>query len=90
MGILKIKKRDSSFRNTEWSVFVKEPYQKKPDKIIFIQPDWKVEWIYDPKKIGELFENKVLGFKLLTNDDSKIEYYGEVVILQAVRDYFSK
>ncbi|KAL4445086.1 hypothetical protein ABPG74_018814 [Tetrahymena malaccensis] len=71
-------------------VVAKEPYQKKPDKIINLKPDWQVAWIYDAKKIKEPFEKKILGFKLITDTDVKIEYFGDVVVMTTLRDYFCK
>ncbi|EGR34252.1 protein kinase domain protein [Ichthyophthirius multifiliis] len=69
----------------------RHPYQKIPDKIIELKPDWKVEWIYDQKKENEPFENKVNGFKLLTdNSKDNYEYYGDSLEMITMKSYLQR
>ncbi|EGR31471.1 protein kinase domain protein [Ichthyophthirius multifiliis] len=67
----------------------KEPYQKIPDQIIQIMPEWKIQWIYDPKT-SKSNNKRIIGFKLLTDNTMKIEYFGDNIIMMTLKDYFSK
>ncbi|EGR28049.1 protein kinase domain protein [Ichthyophthirius multifiliis] len=90
-GFLGLQKLYYMYCTQDQIVICQEPYQKKPDKIILLQPNWQIQWIIDPKKQNQKFSEKTIGFRLITkNQNEKIEYYSDSAVMVFMRQYLAK
>ncbi|EAS07867.2 Serine/Threonine kinase domain protein (macronuclear) [Tetrahymena thermophila SB210] len=72
-------------------VVCKEPYQKKPEKIIKLNTRYTIKWIYNPKKIDRPFKEKAIGFSILNDKDESItQFYGDNIIMTCLLDFLQK